>query len=92
MNLITKYAFRGNCTTESEVDDGIDYVTVAGPCYSCQRPVSVRVVASDYVEFESGEFAQDCFPYLSAEQREFLISGICGTCWDEMFANPEEDE
>lgn len=87
MGLITKYAFRGNCTTA--VNDGD--VKIEGPCYSCSKPVAVTVKADDYSQFEGGAFAQDCFRYLSAEQREFLISGICGTCWDSMFP-PEEDD
>jgi DNA-directed RNA polymerase subunit RPC12/RpoP len=86
VGLITKYAFRGNCTTE--VND--DNVKIEGPCYSCSKPIAVTVKVADYKRFEGGEFAQDCFSYLSADQREFLISGICGECWDKMF--PKEDE
>lgn len=87
MGLITKYVFRGNCTTEVNDDD----VKIKGPCYSCGKPVAVTVKVADYGRFEGGEFAQDCFPYLPAEQREFLISGICGECWDSMFP-PEDDD
>jgi hypothetical protein len=85
VSLITKYAFRGNCTATGDNGD----VKIEGPCYSCSRPVAVTVKVADYRKFEGGKFAQDCFPYLSAEQREFLISGICSACWDEMFP-PEE--
>jgi len=88
MGLITKYAFRGNCTTE--VKDGD--VKIAGPCYSCGKPVTVPVKAADYERFERGAFVQDCFPYLPLEQREFLISGICGECWASMFSPEDEDD
>lgn len=30
----------------------------------------------DYRRWQNGDLAQDCFPYLSADEREFLISGI----------------
>lgn len=29
--------------------------------------------------------AQRAFPHLSVDDRELLISGTCGTCFDEMF-------
>ena len=35
---------------------------------------------------------QECFPYLGAAEREFLMSGICGQCWNEMFGDDEEEE
>jgi hypothetical protein len=49
-----------------------------------------QLLTADLARYKAGEFAQDCFPYLNAAQREFLISGISGESWDEMF--PEEDE
>lgn len=91
MALIGKYVFRGSCTTEAVEENGQQKVQVEGPCYSCGKPVKVTVVAADYLKFERGAFAQDCFPYLTAGQREFLISGICDECWDSMFP-PEDDE
>ena len=30
-------------------------------------------------------YVQRCFPTMSAENREMLISGICPTCWDKTF-------
>ena len=32
-----------------------------------------------------GEFAQDCFPYLTAGQRELMISNTCDDCWNKFF-------
>lgn len=32
-----------------------------------------------------GMLVQDAFPHLSADDREFIISGISDTEWDEMF-------
>lgn len=62
-------------------------------CPLCGKitPVQIRRVA-DYRDYMlNGKLAQDAFPYLSADEREMLISGICPTCWDNMFP-PEEDE
>ena len=66
--------------------------TINTRCPFCGKttPVQIRRVA-DYYAWQNGEHAQDAFPYLSASERELLISGICPSCWDNMFP-PEEDE
>lgn len=32
---------------------------------------------------------QRCFPTMSAENREMLVSGTCPKCWDSMFGGEE---
>ena len=88
MAVAAKYVFRDDCSL-LPVDD---HVAVSGPCSSCGAHQSVIVTRASLDKFRRGQYAQDCFPDLSAEQREFLISGICGPCWDEMFPPTEEDE
>lgn len=34
---------------------------------------------------------QDAFPNLTAEEREFIITGITPTEWNEMFSEEEEE-
>ena len=51
---------------------------------------TVQVHGKDYRAWQNGKHAQDAFPYLSANERELLISGIYPSCWDNMFP-PEED-
>ena len=46
----------------------------------------------DYWDWKDGAFVQDAFPYLSAEVREMLISGICPSCWNNMFGGGFIDE
>jgi hypothetical protein len=93
MALIEKYAFRDCCkTTLVDGDTTRNTLQVTGPCYSCKDLQSVTVPAAALIKFGQGGFAQDCFPELSRTDREFLISGICGKCWDEMFAEPESEE
>jgi hypothetical protein len=38
-----------------------------------------------------GAYVQDAFPTLSAEEREFLISGTTPEAWAKMFPPEEED-
>jgi len=87
-----RYAFRKDCCRSTFGDNGKrQTLRFDGPCIYCQTPQSVRVDAEAAMKFAAGAYAQDCFPELSAGEREFLISGICNECWDKMFP-PEDDE
>lgn len=67
-------------------------VCVVTRCPFCGRGNEVEVNESDYWDWDDGELVQDAFPYLSADEREMLISGICPTCWNEMTnAFPKEE-
>ena len=69
-----------------------DAVLVGSGCPICGKFHEVMVSEADYYNWQDGELAQNAFPYLSAEEREILISGICPTCWDKMFPVQEEDD
>lgn len=58
-------------------------------CTSCQGVHSIGATADQWNRYDSNrEHVQTVFPELSADTREMLISGTCGTCWDAMF--PED--
>lgn len=61
-------------------------------CPLCGTEFTIKVSTSDYLEYLDGTLVQDAFPYLSADEREALVSGICSKCWENMFSSPEEDE
>ena len=61
-------------------------VCVVTQCPFCGRGNEVEVNESDYWNWDDGVNAQIAFPYLSANERETLISGICPTCWARMFS------
>ena len=68
-------------------------VCVVTYCPLCGKAHEVEVNEMDYLDWQDGMPAQDAFPYLSAEDRELLISGICPTCWDSVFgADPDEED
>jgi len=60
-------------------------ITLTTTCPICGHTHEVEVLLQDYFAWESGALVQDAFPYLSDDEREMLISGICPTCWDKMF-------
>ena len=65
-------------------------VCVFTTCPFCGHENEVEVNHMDYLDWQNGELAQDAFPYLSANEREMLISGCCPRCWNKMFWSDEE--
>lgn len=64
-------------------------VEVMTCCPFCGHAHGVFVNELDYWDWQDGALAQDAFPYLSADDRELLISGICPTCWEKTFGGME---
>jgi hypothetical protein len=68
------------------MNNGLD-TALTVPCVFCSREYVVFVNAEDVNAWLSGSgLIQDVMPYLSANDREMLISRICPECWDETFA------
>ena len=60
-------------------------VYVSLHCPFCGTGHSVEVNEIDYLDWEDGMLAQDAFPYLSATEREQLISHLCPACQKKIF-------
>lgn len=60
--------------------------TINKQCMMCKQNVEIKVKAEDFQSWQEGAFIQNAFPYLSIDEREILISNICGTCFDKMFS------
>ena len=56
------------------------------------RPFSITTKLSDANEWVNGGLIQQCFPYLNADDREILMTGIDKQTWDDMFGEQEDDE
>ena len=59
-------------------------------CRFCGSVYELSIAPSDVTRWRSGEFIQDAMPYLTAEERELLISGTCNDCWEEMLGQEED--
>lgn len=71
----------------------METIIIERTCPFCGRVQELEVGYWDFWMWsEQGMLAQDAFPYLSADVREILISGICPQCWDNMFTEGDEDE
>ena len=60
-------------------------------CIRCGESQHIAARTADLDAWIGGELIQNAMPYLSAGEREILISGVCETCFDNMFAGEEED-
>lgn len=63
-------------------------------CRHCGVGYSIIYNRQDMVDWLAGSgYIQDIMPYLSAGERELLISSTCDSCFSEMFGiDNEEDE
>ena len=62
---------------------------VQATCRQCKVSVEMSVNKQDIVDWTAGRYIQDAMPYLSVDERELLISGTCGNCFDKMFGGGE---
>lgn len=65
-------------------------VIVSGECTFTRKPYSVTVPADGFKEWLNGKHIQDAMPSVSADDREFLISGISPEGWTEAFGNDDD--
>lgn len=56
-------------------------------CPFCGEKMGLWVDREQLTTWAGGVPVQKAFPDLSAEEREFIISGICENCWEKMFGN-----
>ena len=67
-------------------------LTIVTPdCPFCNKAgVKLRVNATDWERYNGGMMIQQAFPYLSADERELLKTGICNPCWTEIFSSEDD--
>lgn len=59
--------------------------TFTGPCFKTGKPYSVTVKAEELNAYRRGAHVQDAFKSLSADDREFLMSGYSPEGWKLIF-------
>ncbi len=60
-------------------------------CPHCRKNDVIEVEDTEWIKYDfEGVLIQQAFPNLSSVQREQILSGICGPCWDKIL--PEEDD
>ena len=58
-------------------------------CHICKELVRIRVPQAGYMAWREGTKIQDALPTLTADEREFLMTRICGLCFDLITKEPD---
>ncbi len=62
-------------------------------CKYCNITYQILANRDDLDSWVNGEgYIQDILAYLSAGERELLISGICNNCWKILYPEVDNDE
>lgn len=54
------------------------------------KEMDLPVTEEQMARYNNGEMAQRAFPNLTADEREFIISGTTADVWEAMFAGLED--
>jgi hypothetical protein len=62
-----------------------------GNTYTMDIPkLTPKLLAEGMAKRDAGAMIQNAFPYLSADEREFLLTGTPGDVWDKMFGGGDD--
>lgn len=67
-------------------------ITRKSPLTGITRTKEIDVTIDQILAWEMGELLQNAMPHLSADDREFVKTGITGEEWDQLFGGAEESE
>ena len=62
-------------------------ITKASPITSKETSMEIDVTEDQIKAWENGQLIQDAMPNLSADEREFIMTGITPDEWDEVFGD-----
>jgi len=63
----------------------------AGSCIFCGKKQKITVKGKELFRFRRGEYIQNALSN-NEDEREFLISGTCGSCFDNTFDDFEKND
>ena len=81
-------------TSHCKITEDGPNVTICGPYWDkSDENRTVVVKLADYKDYVSGvkKYVQNAFPYLSPDDREFLISGTSPEKFDELFEEADDE-
>tara|TARA_B100000902_G_C27198143_1_gene857554 strand:+ start:604 stop:834 length:231 start_codon:yes stop_codon:yes gene_type:complete len=62
-------------------------------CHHCSKEYAILLNEKDFDEWQAGEaYIQEALDYLTASERELLISNTCNDCWKKMYGEDMDDE
>lgn len=67
-------------------------IAIETRCPLCGATNRVIVFDADCDRWIDGELVQNAFPYLTADERELLVSGLCFKCQNDVFGSDDEED
>jgi hypothetical protein len=75
-----------------KLNDLSGYFVTSHPCPTCNETETVSISPDKLYAYHQGAYAQTVLSDFDADVRERFVSGMCGTCWDEMFSGGDWDD
>lgn len=69
-----------------DIKENGNTLTISGPCIVTGETYTVTCSIEGFNKWRQGELIQNALPSLSADDREFLISGISPKGWEITFS------
>ena len=55
-------------------------------CGQCKELHQIHVYSDDYKAWKNGQLSHVAMPYVPKSMRVLLLSGLCGSCFEDLFA------
>ena len=72
-----------------DYENGDKYVIETKACLHCKETGTVTIFTKELFFIRQGYHIQDAVKSLDKQEREQLISGIHGKCWNDMFGEEQ---
>lgn len=63
----------------------VDGKSIMVTCRDCKKDYTLPATDEQIIRYNNGAYVQTAFRHLNADQRELIVSGTCGECFDKMF-------
>lgn len=87
--ILNRYNAMGLCFQLGPISRTQTSVVLVGTDKKIIVDAPIEDMNQGWYYWMNGKFVQDAFPTLTAEQREFLMTGITPTEWNEIFSEEE---
>ena len=74
----------------ASIGKGESVMTIEKTCVSCGEIRSVHCTEPQCLAWLNGELIQKAMPDVPKQERELLISGLCGECWARTFTEEQD--
>ena len=77
------------CTKEDDMITSGNRKPMTVKCAMCNVEHVIMVNPEDILAWQCGDYIQDVLAYLTAAERELLISQTCDVCWKSIYGEDE---